>query len=155
VTPTEPAEVLLRPATADDADAIARVHLEARSAAPMPPLVHPEDDVRRWLGERLAVDEAWVAEAAGEVVGYARFTATWLDDLYVLPTHAGAGIGSALLDLVKSLRPAGFQLWVFEMNAPARRFYARRGLVERERTDGSANEERAPDVRMEWPGTRA
>ena len=39
------------------------------------------------------------------------------------------------------------------MNAPARGFYARRGLVELERTDGSGNEERAPDVRMAWPGT--
>jgi GNAT superfamily N-acetyltransferase len=92
---------------------------------------------------------------AGEVVGYARFTATWLDDLYVVPGHAGSGIGSALLDLVKSLRPGGFQLWVFEMNAPARAFYARHGLVERERTDGSGNEESAPDIRMEWPGLAA
>jgi chorismate mutase len=57
-----------------------------------------------------------------------------------------------LLDVVKSLRPDGFCLWVFESNAPARRFYARRGLVELERTDGSANEERSPDVRLAWPG---
>jgi hypothetical protein len=27
-----------------------------------------------------------------------------------------------------------------------------RGLVELERTDGAANEEKAPDVRMAWPG---
>jgi chorismate mutase len=43
-------------------------------------------------------------------------------------------------------------LWVFESNRPARTFYARRGLVELERTDGSGNEEKAPDVRMAWPG---
>ena len=36
---------------------------------------------------------------------------------------------------------------------PARAFYARHGLVELERTDGSGNEERAPDLRMAWPGT--
>jgi chorismate mutase len=35
---------------------------------------------------------------------------------------------------------------------PAREFYARHGLVELERTDGSANEERQPDVKMVWPG---
>ena len=57
----------------------------------------------------------------------------------------------ALLDLAKSLRPDGFGLWVFETNAGARRFYERHGLVEVERTDGSDNEERAPDVRMAWP----
>jgi chorismate mutase len=61
-------------------------------------------------------------------------------------------VGSALLDLAKTRRPDGFCLWVFEVNHPARGFYARRGLVELERTDGSANEERAPDIRMAWPG---
>jgi ribosomal protein S18 acetylase RimI-like enzyme len=75
---------------------------------------------------------------------------TWLDDLYVAPRRAGRGIGSALLDLAKALRPGGFGLWVFEMNGPARRFYERHGLVPVERTDGSGNEERAPDVRYAW-----
>ena len=42
---------------------------------------------------------------------------------------------------------------MFESNVAARAFYARHGLVELERTDGSANEERRPDVRMAWPGT--
>jgi chorismate mutase len=59
-----------------------------------------------------------------------------------------------LLDLAKSRRPDGFALWVFVSNAPARGFYHRRGLVELEHTDGSDNEERAPDVRMAWPGER-
>jgi chorismate mutase len=63
------------------------------------------------------------------------------------------GVGSALLDLVKSLRPGGFCLWVFETNEGARRFYLRHGLAELERTDGAGNEERAPDLRMAWPGT--
>ena len=81
---------------------------------------------------------------------YARLTDTWLDDLYVHPSHAGQGLGSALLDVVKARLPEGFGLWVFEMNTPARAFYARHGLVEVERTDGSANEEKEPDIRMEW-----
>jgi chorismate mutase len=97
-------------------------------------------------------DEAWVAEVGGVPVGYARIIESWLDDLYVRPDHAGRGVGALLLDLVKSLRPAGFALWVFESNVPARRFYERHGLVELEHTDGSANEERAPDLRMAWPG---
>ena len=94
-----------------------------------------------------------MAELGGDVAAYARFTATWLDDLYVAPAHAGQGLGSALLDLVKAQRPDGFCLWVFEMNEPARAFYARHGLVELERTDGSGNEEKQPDIRMAWPGT--
>lgn len=148
-----PTELLLRPAGPDDARAVADVQLASRAAAAMPPGIHTDDEVRAWLGGRLATDEVWIAEADGAVVGYARLTDTWLDDLYVVPAHAGQGVGSALLDLAKAQRPGGFCLWVFEMNAPARGFYARHGLVELERTDGSANEEKSPDIRMAWPGT--
>lgn len=145
---------VIRPAEPADADRVADVHLAARQDAvvrgAMPPGVHPDEEVRDWLASRLRVDETWVAEVDGEVAAYARFTSTWLDDLYVRPDAQGAGLGGALLDLVKSLRPDGFGLWVFETNAPARAFYAHHGLVEVERTDGSGNEERQPDIRMEW-----
>ncbi|MBZ5736827.1 GNAT family N-acetyltransferase [Nocardioides mangrovi] len=144
--------MLIRPAARSDAEAVASVHLAARRSATMPPGIHPDGDVRRWLARRLGQDDVWVAELDGEVVGYARFTPTWLDDLYVLPTYAGQGVGSALLDLVKAQRPDGFCLWVFEMNTPARGFYARHGLIELEHTDGSANEEKRPDLRMAWLG---
>lgn len=144
--------MLIRPADPGDVDAVASVHLAARRSATMPPGIHPDGDVHRWLSRRFGEDAIWLAEVDGEVVGYARFTPTWLDDLYVLPAHAGQGVGSALLDLVKAERPDGFCLWVFEMNTPARAFYARRGLIELEHTDGSANEERRPDIRMAWPG---
>lgn len=148
--PTDPTDVALRRAEADDAAVVAEVHLASRRAAAMPPGIHTDDEVRGWLAGRVVEDEVWVAEADGVVVGYVRLTPTWLDDLYVAPSHAGQGIGSMLLDLAKSLRPDGFSLWVFEMNAPARAFYRRHGLVEREHTDGSDNEERSPDLRMSW-----
>ncbi|CAN5447960.1 hypothetical protein BH11ACT8_BH11ACT8_25500 [soil metagenome] len=92
----------------------------------------------------------WVAEVGDAVVAYLRLTDTWLDDLYVVPAHAGAGIGSALLDLAKAVRPHGFGLWVFEMNLPARAFYARHGFVEVARTDGHDNEEQMPDLHLAW-----
>jgi chorismate mutase/GNAT superfamily N-acetyltransferase len=151
--PTE-LDLTLRPAEVSDATAVADVHLSARRAAAMPPPAHAEDDVREWLAGRLqSGDEVWLAEVGGGPAGYARFTETWLDDLYVAPAYAAQGVGSALLDLVKARRPDGFCLWVFEMNTPAHDFYARRGLVDLEHTDGSANEERAPDIKMAWPGT--
>jgi len=146
-------ELVVRPGEPEDADVLAAVHLDARAAAPMPAGVHPAHEVRAWLRTRLAEDEVWVVEDPSEavpVLGYARLTPTWLDDLYVRPEAQGRGVGSLLLDLAKARRPAGFGLWVFESNAPARAFYARRGLVEVERTDGSDNEEREPDVRVVW-----
>jgi ribosomal protein S18 acetylase RimI-like enzyme len=48
------------------------------------------------------------------------------------------------------LRPDGFGLWVFESNLPAQAFYRAHGFEVTERTDGSGNEERAPDLRMDW-----
>ena len=147
-------ECQLRPAHDGDADALSSVHLSSRAAAEMPPGIHTDAEVRSWLGGRLAgSDEIWLAEVDDRVVGFARFTESWLDDLYVVPSHARQGIGSALLDLVMSLRPRGFSLWVFESNRSARAFYAAHGLVRLERTDGSGNEERAPDIRLAWPGS--
>ena len=151
----EPPELQLRPGTVADARVLAEVHTSARKAAvpAMPPPIHTDEETRGWVSSWLAGDdEVWVAEVAGQTVGYARFTESWLDDLYVLPAYAGRGIGTVLLDLAKARRPDGFALWVFESNEPARRFYRRHGLVELEHTDGSANEERAPDLRMAWPG---
>jgi len=149
------ADLALRPATVDDLPAVAELHLAARHGAggAFPPPVHPDDEARAWVaGWDLTAYDVWVAEHGGEPAGYARWTATWLDDLYVHPEHQGHGVGTALFELVASTRPGGFCLWVFESNTPARAFYRRHGCLELERTDGSANEERAPDIRVAWPG---
>jgi len=149
-----PTDLLIRPADRSDGKQLASVHLSARRAAAMPPPAHTDDAVRCWLDGRLqSTDEIWVAEVGGAVAAYSRMSDTWLDDLYVAPPFAGCGVGSALLEVAKQQRPAGFCLWVFEVNIGARRFYGQHGLVELERTDGSANEEKSPDVRMAWPGS--
>ena len=96
---------VLRPAEPVDAPAMAAVQVAARAAGPMPANIHPEHEIAGFLAQRLARDETWVAEVEGEVAAYARFTGTWLDDLYVDPAHQGEGIGTALLDLVLALRP--------------------------------------------------
>jgi len=149
-------DVTIRPGGPDDLAAVADLYLRARLAAEpaMPPGIHPDDEVREWVaGWDLAAADVWLAESGGRVLGYAHLTPTWLDGLYVEPSAQGQGVGGALLDLAKTVRPEGFGLWVFESNLPARGFYQRRGLVELERTDGEANEEGAPDVKMLWPGT--
>ena len=149
------ADLVLRPATVDDFPVIAELHLAARRGAgdAFPPPAHPEAETRAWVaGWDVAAYDVWVAERGAEPAGYARWTPTWLDDLYVHPDHQGHGVGTALFELVASTRPDGFCLWVFESNTPARAFYRRHGCLELERADGSANEERAPDIRVAWPG---
>ena len=148
-------DLVLRPASPGDLPALAEVHLASRRSAgdAFPPGVHADDEVRAWVsGWDLSAYEVWLATVGDEVAGYARCTTTWLDDLYVRPEHQGRGVGGALFDLVTTLRPDGFCLWVFESNAPARAFYRGRGCLELERTDGTGNEEQAPDIRVAWPG---
>jgi GNAT superfamily N-acetyltransferase len=75
----------------------------------------------------------------------------WVDQLYVAPDRLGEGIGRRLLELAQSRAGAdGLQLWTFQVNERARRFYERNGFELAEMTDGSGNEEREPDVRYVW-----
>ncbi|MGH8966168.1 MAG: GNAT family N-acetyltransferase [Actinomycetes bacterium] len=149
------ADLTLRRVETSDAPALADLFIDARQAAApaMPPAVHDDDSIRAWFEELVVGErETWVAERAAVLVGYVIVDPEWLDSLYVRPELTGQGIGSVLMDLVKSLRPDGFALWVFESNVRAQHFYARHGLEVVERTDGSQNEEQAPDIRMLWPG---
>lgn len=153
--PTD-ADVTLRPAQREDADRIAALYTAVRVAAvpAMPPAVHTAEEDRAFFARQLGDGEhdAWVAEAGEDLVGFALLSRTWLVGLYVDPRVQRSGVGSALLEVVKAQRPGGFGLWVFESNEPARSFYSRHGLVALERTDGAGNEERAPDLKMVWPG---
>lgn len=150
--PHEQPAVQVRPGRAADLPALAEVHRSAREGAAMPPA---QGDVEAWVDSwDLDDHDLWVAEVEGAPAAYARMRGAWLDDLYVLPAHQGRGIGTLLLEVVCSLRPQGFGLWVFTRNLAARRFYVGRGLVELEETDGSGNAEHEPDVRLVWPGER-
>ena len=117
--------------------------------------MHPDEQVREFFTSHVAREcDVHVAVDDGRVVGVLALHDGWLEHLYLLPSHTGSGIGSELVRLAQELSPDGLQLWVFQSNEPARRFYARHGFVEVERTDGAGNMERAPDVRMAWPGVR-
>jgi len=149
--------LLLRPGAPEDLPQVAEVFLASRAGAipAMPAIVHTPEEVRAFVGSwdlDSGERRLWVADRDGVLVGFAELKGRWLDDLYVVPEAAGQGIGSALLDVAKAAEPDGFCLWVFESNQPARAFYRRRGCVELEHTDGSGNEEQAPDIRVAWPG---
>jgi ribosomal protein S18 acetylase RimI-like enzyme len=65
------------------------------------------------------------------------------------------GLGSHLIELAKSRRPAGLQLWTFESNIGARRFYDRHSFTEAERINGFGTEEKAPDIRFVWTASQS
>jgi RimJ/RimL family protein N-acetyltransferase len=140
----------VRPATADDADAIARIHVESWRAA-YTGLI-PEEAVtafdvaarrRMWRealeGTRPAGCATFVAELDGVVVGVANVVPARgepgglgeVTHIYLHPSAWGQGIGRDLmLRAEKSLRESGFDeavLWVLEGNERAERFYRTAG----------------------------
>ena len=83
------------------------------------------------------------------MTGFIAFREGWIEQLYVLPGVQGRGVGTSLLKVAQD----GFdhlQLWTFQRNANARRFYQARGFALVRETDGSRNEEKEPDVLYLW-----
>ena len=140
---------MIRRATADDVEEIACLYERSFATLDFLPVLHTLDEHRYWFAKQLTEHEAWVWDEDG-VRGFSVLTETELLYLYLDAGWTGRGIGSALLDHAKQLRPGGFTLWTFQQNEGARRFYERHGLTAIEFGDGSGNEEKTPDVRYEW-----
>jgi GNAT superfamily N-acetyltransferase len=143
----------LRPALGADADAAAGVWLRSYGAAlPGVRRAHGDDEVRDWFRYVLVPGgDTWVAEdGTGALAGVMVLDGAGIDQLYLEPGRRGRGLGDLFVAKAKELRPDGLELWTFQVNTPAHRFYVRHGFVEAGRTDGSRNEEREPDVRFVW-----
>lgn len=152
--------MIIRRARAADALGTAELYLRARRAGlasgAIPQLVHGDDDVGHWVS-RVVIPklECWLAvRASGTLTGMLVLEAGWIDQLYVDPDLTGTGIGSELIAMAKHERPNGLRLWTFQSNDGAQRFYLRHGFHEVERTDGSHNEEHAPDILYAWSPPR-
>ena len=143
-------------AFAAESDATATLFIEARRAMlPGLRVVHSEAHTRRWMREIVFPRHSvWLADVAGEIVGFAARDGAWLAHLYVKTGRTGRGIGGRLLDVILAeaapVTPV-LRLYTFARNAGARRFYERRGFVEVATGDGSGNEEGEPDIRYERP----
>jgi len=130
--------VELRPATADDAEDVARIwragwadahlgHVPDALVAARTPASFPER-------ARGRVADTTVAVRDGVVVGFVMTAGDEVDQLYVDRTARGGDVGGALLRHAdQAIRAAGHpRAWlaVATGNAPARRFYARQGWVD-------------------------
>lgn len=149
--PTE--ELLFRIALAEDLPAVHEVFVAAGSGPGQPVERRTPAEVRAWVDgflERPA--ELWLACREDEVLGFAQLKGRWLSLLFVHPERPARGVGVALMELVKALRPQGFGLRVHQANTRARDFYRRQGLVELESTDGSSYHDGEPDLQMAWLG---
>jgi GNAT superfamily N-acetyltransferase len=150
---TDSGGILIRRGGDADAAAIAEIWLRSFAATYDFPPAHPDDDVRRWVRDDLVpTTEVWVAvdERSARIVGFMALDGDDLGQLYLDPAWLRRGIGSRLVELAKTRRPGGLGLFTFQVNAGARAFYERHGFRTVWLGDGSANEERQPDLRMAW-----
>jgi GNAT superfamily N-acetyltransferase len=147
----------IRRAAPADAVAVAEVYLASFHATYTFPLAHTDDQVRGWIAEHLVPGlETWVALLDDRIVAVLALDDAGIDQLYVHPDAQGRGIGSELVELAKQRRPGGLELYTFQVNARARRFYERQGFVVAAMGDGSGNEEGQPDVLYRWrPASRS
>lgn len=141
----------LRAATPADADAIAVVFTASRALLSFLPPLHTAEEDRAFIaGHVLNTCTVTVAlDGDDTIAGFLAESPGWVEHLYLRPDMRGRGLGGVLLAATKARQPS-LQLWCFAHNNAARAFYARHGFVEVEVTDGSRNESREPDVRLEW-----
>lgn len=154
MTSSESDRLVIRRATVEDAPDIGEVWLASwRVTFDFAP-GHPDDDVRRWLATELVPNhETWVAADPrddGRIVALMALSDEKVEQLYVAPEWIGLGLGRRFLALAKARRPDGLDLYCFQVNTFARRFYEGHGFVPIAFGDGSGNEEKQPDVLYRW-----
>ncbi|MFY9952038.1 GNAT family N-acetyltransferase [Bradyrhizobium sp.] len=142
---------MLRQLELDDMDSAARVHRASfDQALPWLAGLHTPEEDRWFYRERVfKTCKTWGAFDGAAMIGIIAFREDWIDQLYVLPEARRCGIGGELLDVAKRSF-ASLQLWTFQRNAQARRFYEARGFTVVRKTDGAGNEEREPDALYLW-----
>ena len=141
----------LRRATAGDADAIAPVFSSSYRLLTFLPSLHTPAEDRRFIEDVILRQcEVTLAEDAGGIVSFLALQGQEIRQLYTRPDRIGTGAGTLLIETTKASGIAAMELWCFQANARARRFYEARGFRAIRLTDGADNEERTPDVRYRW-----
>ena len=142
---------MLRQLKLEDMDAAARVVRTAFDQA-LPSLagLHTPEEDQGFFRERVFnTCEMWGAFDGAAMRGIIAFREGWIDQLYVLPEAQRRGVGKDLLQVAQNAFDR-LQLWTFQRNAPARRFYKARGFALIQETDGAGNEEKEPDALYLW-----
>jgi GNAT superfamily N-acetyltransferase len=134
-----------------DMDSAARVvRASFDRALPWLTGLHTPEEDRWFFRERVfGTCEVWGAFDDATMTGIIAYRKGWIDQLYVLPEAQGRGAGTRLLKVAQDAFDR-LQLWTFQRNVNARRFYEARGFALVEQTDGVGNEEKEPDALYLW-----
>lgn len=143
--------MICRQATGADAAAIAGVFSPSRRLLTFLPALHTVEEDRQFIADTILRECAVaVAEEAGRVVAFIARDGVEIRLLHTHPEVIGRGAGSLLVAAAKRAPVPALELWCFQANTRARRFYERHGFRAVRVTDGQGNEEKTPDVRYRW-----
>ena len=141
----------IRDATIADADAVAAVFSASFRTLTFLPMLHSAAEDRRFIENMVFKDcHVIVAEGNTGIVSFLALKGQEVRLLYTRPDRIGRGAGTQLIEAVQKSGVRALELWCFQANIRARRFYEARGFHAIRFTDGADNEERMPDARYRW-----
>jgi GNAT superfamily N-acetyltransferase len=141
----------LRRATTCDGEAIAEVFSASFRLLTFLPMLHTVEEYRQFIANViLKTCEVTVAEDASGIAAFLARDSEEIRLLYTRPDRIGTGAGTLLVEAAKASGADALELWCFQANSRARRFYEARGFRAIRFTDGAHNEERMPDIRYRW-----
>ena len=142
--------VMINAASDGDAAEIAGVFVRSRAVLAFLPDLHSAEEQAAFIRDFVCpAQTVIVARVEGRIAGFVATTPGWVEHLYIDPACLRRGLGRALLNATKA-RDDSLQLWCFQQNTGALKFYVSEGFSEVRRTDGSGNMERCPDVLLTW-----
>jgi putative acetyltransferase len=144
----------LRRATAEDAQAIGDLYFASFRLLSFLPLLHTAEENRRFIANVILKEcVVTVAEDDTGIISFIALRGEEVRLLYTRPDRIGRGAGTHLLEAAQNSRVEALELWCFQANIRARRFYEARGFRALRFTNGADNEEKTPDVLYRWQRT--
>jgi len=140
----------VRRARVGESDAIASLYRRTAEAEWSFLYPHTPEEDRAFYRDRVfARCTVWAAVESGEIIGFCAVRAGWIDHLYVAQERHGRGVGQTLIAAALKGRRR-VRLSTFQHNDRSRRLYRLQAFPEVRLTDGADNEEKEPDVLLEW-----
>lgn len=140
------------PAQPEDAPTVVMIFREAREEMAYLPTVHTDEETNNYFSGLVRAGKIQVIKENGVITGFMHTEDGWIHHLYIAPRFQRRGLGKLLLEKAKEDNPNGLQLWVFEANTEAIKFYERESflLIEKRDQKKTTNEENLPDRKYQW-----
>lgn len=124
--------MVIRPAAIGDIDALTDLALRSKAWWGYDEtFIEKCRDELTLTTERIAVEDIRVAEMDGVIIGFVSVMDGSLEDLFVEPDRIGAGTGSALFEVAKTItRDDGHRTLRIEADPNAARWYRSKGAID-------------------------